>query len=95
MESAFALVHSRFSTNTLGSWKLAHPYRYIIHNGEINTLQGNINWMTAREKNFRSETLGDDVGKLLPIVTPSRAIPPRWTTPSRRCWRPGAPSNTR
>ena len=70
MESAFALVHSRFSTNTLGSWKLAHPYRYIIHNGEINTLQGNINWMTAREKNFRSETLGDDVGKLLPIVTP-------------------------
>ena len=70
MESAFALVHSRFSTNTLGSWKLAHPYRYIIHNGEINTLQGNINWMTAREKNFRSETLGGDVGKLLPIVTP-------------------------
>ena len=70
MESAFALVHSRFSTNTLGSWKLAHPYRFIIHNGEINTLQGNINWMTAREKNFRSETLGADVGKLLPIVTP-------------------------
>ena len=70
MVTSFALVHSRFSTNTLGAWKLAHPYRFIIHNGEINTLQGNINWMTAREKNFRSEALGEDVGKLLPIVTP-------------------------
>ena len=70
MVTSFALVHSRFSTNTLGAWKLAHPYRFIIHNGEINTLQGNINWMTAREKNFRSEALGEDVSKLLPIVTP-------------------------
>ena len=70
MTTAFALVHSRFSTNTLGSWKLAHPYRFIIHNGEINTLQGNINWMAAREKNFESDTLGGDVGKLTPIVTP-------------------------
>ena len=68
--TSFALVHSRFSTNTLGSWKLAHPYRFIIHNGEINTLQGNINWMTAREKNFESDVLGDDVRKLTPIVTP-------------------------
>ena len=68
--TSFALVHSRFSTNTLGAWKLAHPYRFIIHNGEINTLQGNINWMTAREKNFRSDVLGDDVSKLLPVVTP-------------------------
>ena len=70
MITAFALVHSRFSTNTLGSWKLAHPYRFIIHNGEINTLQGNINWMAAREKNFESDILDDDVGKLTPIVTP-------------------------
>ena len=70
MTTAFALVHSRFSTNTLGSWKLAHPYRFIIHNGEINTLQGNINWMAAREKNFESDIFGDDVGKLTPIVTP-------------------------
>ena len=70
MVTSFALVHSRFSTNTLGAWKLAHPYRFIIHNGEINTLQGNINWMTAREKNFRSDLLGDDVSKLTPIVTP-------------------------
>ena len=71
--SAFALVHSRFSTNTLGSWKLAHPYRYIIHNGEINTLRGNINWMTAREAVFESRELGDDVRKLLPIVTPGQS----------------------
>ena len=70
MVTSFALVHSRFSTNTLGAWRLAHPYRFIIHNGEINTLQGNINWMTAREKNLRSDLLGDDVSKLTPIVTP-------------------------
>ena len=53
--TAFALVHSRFSTNTLGTWKLAHPYRMVIHNGEINTLRGNINWMTARQGMFESE----------------------------------------
>ena len=70
MITAFALVHSRFSTNTLGAWKLAHPYRFIIHNGEINTLQGNINWMTAREKNFKSDILGEDVAKITPVVTP-------------------------
>ncbi len=70
MITAFALVHSRFSTNTLGAWRLAHPYRFIIHNGEINTLQGNINWMNAREKNFESDILGDDVGKITPVVTP-------------------------
>ena len=67
--TAFALVHSRFSTNTLGTWRLAHPYRMVIHNGEINTLRGNINWMTAREGMFSSETLGDDMEKLLPIIT--------------------------
>ena len=55
MESAFTLVHSRFSTNTLGTWKLAHPYRFLCHNGEINTLRGNINWMTARQAMFSSE----------------------------------------
>ena len=70
MVSAFALVHSRFSTNTLGSWKLAHPYRFIIHNGEINTVQGNINWMTAREKNFESDIIGSEVAKITPVVTP-------------------------
>ena len=67
--SSFALVHSRFSTNTLGTWKLAHPYRYLVHNGEINTLRGNINWMTAREKNFASDKLGDDVKKITPVLT--------------------------
>ena len=70
MESGFAMVHSRFSTNTLGSWKLAHPYRYISHNGEINTLRGNINWMTARETLLASPLFGDDVKKLFPIITP-------------------------
>jgi glutamate synthase (NADPH) large chain len=68
MMSAFALVHSRFSTNTLGTWKLAHPYRYVIHNGEINTLRGNINWMAARETMFESPEFGDDIKKLLPII---------------------------
>ena len=73
MVSAFALVHSRFSTNTLGTWKLAHPYRYTVHNGEINTLRGNINWMTARESTFASPLLGEDVQKLVPIVTPGQS----------------------
>ncbi|MCH8060874.1 MAG: glutamate synthase large subunit [Chloroflexi bacterium] len=66
--SSFVMVHSRFSTNTLGSWKLAHPYKYIIHNGEINTVRGNINWMTARQSMFASPVLGEDVKKLLPII---------------------------
>ena len=69
--SAFALVHSRYSTNTFPSWKRAHPNRYIIHNGEINTLRGNINWMRAREQQFVSEAFGDDLAKLLPIIDES------------------------
>ncbi len=73
MVSSFALVHSRFSTNTLGTWKLAHPYRFIIHNGEINTLRGNINWMTAREGQFSSSVLGEDVRKLVPVTTPGQS----------------------
>ena len=68
VESALALVHQRFSTNTFPSWPLAHPYRYIAHNGEINTLRGNINWMRAREALCRSRLLGDDLKKILPIV---------------------------
>src|SRR5262249_26307095 len=68
MESALALVHQRFSTNTFPSWPLAHPYRYIAHNGEINTLRGNINWMRAREGLLRSSLLGDDLKKILPII---------------------------
>ena len=69
VESALALVHSRFSTNTFPSWPLAHPYRYVAHNGEINTLRGNINWMRARESLCRSEAFGDDdLQKLFPLI---------------------------
>ena len=57
----FHLVHSRYSTNTFPSWERAHPNRYIVHNGEINTLRGNINWMKAREQQFVSEAFGDDL----------------------------------
>ena len=68
--AALALVHSRFSTNTFPSWELAHPYRMIAHNGEINTLRGNVNWMRARESQLASELFGEDLEKLLPIVRP-------------------------
>ncbi len=67
-ESAIALVHSRFSTNTFPSWERAHPYRYVIHNGEINTVRGNGNWMHAREGMLGSELFGDDIAKLFPII---------------------------
>lgn len=67
-ESAMALVHQRFSTNTFPAWKLAHPFRYIAHNGEINTARGNANWMRARESLCESELFGDDLKKLFPIV---------------------------
>src|SRR5256714_120110 len=68
MESALALVHSRFSTNTFPSWDRSHPYRYMSHNGEINTLRGNINWMRARQAIFESDLFGDDIKKILPII---------------------------
>ncbi|HEV3057900.1 MAG TPA: glutamate synthase large subunit [Vicinamibacterales bacterium] len=68
IESALALVHQRFSTNTFPSWPLAHPYRYVAHNGEINTLRGNINWMRAREGLLRSSLFGDDLKKILPVI---------------------------
>jgi glutamate synthase (NADPH) large chain len=68
VESALALVHQRFSTNTFPSWPLAHPYRYIAHNGEINTLRGNINWMRAREGLLQSDVFGDDLNTILPII---------------------------
>ncbi len=69
-KSAMALVHSRFSTNTFPSWELAHPYRVICHNGEINTVMGNINWMRARESELQSELFGEDLPKILPIAKP-------------------------
>ncbi|WP_027005970.1 glutamate synthase large subunit [Conexibacter woesei] len=68
--SALALVHSRFSTNTFPSWDLAHPFRVIAHNGEINTLMGNANWMRARESQLASDLFGLDLQKVLPIVRP-------------------------
>ena len=71
METALALVHSRFSTNTFPSWDRAHPNRVLCHNGEINTLRGNINWMRAREALFESDLFGDDIKNILPIVNPN------------------------
>ena len=67
-ESALCLVHQRFSTNTFPSWQLAHPFRYICHNGEINTLRGNVNWMHARQSVFKSDVFGSEIGKLFPII---------------------------
>ena len=69
--SALCLVHQRFSTNTFPSWQLAHPYRYLCHNGEINTIRGNINWMHAREKVLSTDIFGDDFKKVLPVVAPN------------------------
>ncbi|MYB35429.1 MAG: glutamate synthase large subunit, partial [Gammaproteobacteria bacterium] len=68
MESAMALVHQRFSTNTFPSWDLAHPFRMIAHNGEINTLRGNTNWMAARRSSLFSEKLGEDIQKIWPVI---------------------------
>jgi glutamate synthase (NADPH/NADH) large chain len=70
VHSALCLVHQRFSTNTFPTWHLAHPYRYVAHNGEINTVKGNVNWMNARESVLASPLFGDDIQKLFPIVQP-------------------------
>ena len=67
-QSALALVHQRFSTNTFPSWKLAHPYRFLAHNGEINTVRGNVNWMYARRRSMESELIGPDLDKMWPII---------------------------
>ncbi|NCT44343.1 MAG: glutamate synthase large subunit [Microcystis aeruginosa G11-09] len=67
-QSALGLVHSRFSTNTFPSWERAHPYRYIAHNGEINTLRGNINWMHARQSMFASPLFGEDIKRIQPVI---------------------------
>ena len=68
METSLALIHSRFSTNTFPSWERAQPFRYMLHNGEINTIRGNLNWMNARQRMFESDLFGDDLPKLLPII---------------------------
>ena len=81
LESALALVHQRFSTNTFPSWPLAHPYRFVAHNGEINTLHGNVNWMRAREGLLRSSVFGDDLRQgAAGDHAPAAATPPRSTT---------------
>ncbi|MSR90570.1 glutamate synthase large subunit [Inconstantimicrobium porci] len=66
--SALSLVHSRFSTNTFPSWSKAHPNRYMIHNGEINTIRGNSNWLATRQNNFKSDVFGDNIKKVLPVI---------------------------
>ena len=71
--SALALVHQRFSTNTFPSWDLAHPFRMIAHNGEINTVQGNVNWMAARHETMKSAKLGDDLEKVWPLITKGKS----------------------
>jgi hypothetical protein len=81
MASALALVHQRYSTNTFPSWDLAQPFRYLCHNGEINTVQGNINWMRAREPLFRSGAFGDDMADLIPGRHPRRQ---RFSHPGQR-----------
>ena len=68
--SALCLVHQRFSTNTFPTWQLAHPFRYVAHNGEINTLRGNVNWMQARQSVLASPLFGDEMKKLFPIIQP-------------------------
>ena len=68
--SALALVHQRFSTNTFPSWKLAHPYRYICHNGEINTIRGNVSWMNARQSVLKSDLYGEKIDHLYPVIMP-------------------------
>ena len=72
-ESALALVHQRFSTNTFPSWRLAHPYRFVCHNGEINTVRGNVNWMAARQASVSSPLFGGDISKLWPISYPGQS----------------------
>jgi glutamate synthase (NADPH) large chain len=70
VQSALCLVHQRFSTNTFPSWQLAHPYRYVAHNGEINTLKGNVNWMHARQSVLSTPLFGEDLQKLFPVIMP-------------------------
>ncbi|PKL90018.1 MAG: glutamate synthase large subunit [Ignavibacteriae bacterium HGW-Ignavibacteriae-2] len=73
LESAISLVHSRYSTNTFPTWALAHPFRMIAHNGEINTLRGNLNWFNVREKLFASDIFGEDLEKIYPVIAPSKS----------------------
>ncbi|WP_259205472.1 glutamate synthase large subunit [Salinibacter ruber] len=73
VQSTLALVHSRFSTNTLGAWRLAHPYRTVVHNGEVNTLRGNLNWMRARAADLHTDAFGEDLERIRPITTAAQS----------------------
>lgn len=94
VKTSLVLLHSRFSTNTLGAWHLAHPYRNTVHNGEINTLRGNLNRMKTREAVLASALFGDDIAKLKPITSEGMSDTAVSTTSSNSCWRPGATSRT-
>ena len=95
VESSIAVVHSRFSTNTFPSWPLSHPFRFIAHNGEINTVMGNRNWMRAREALLKSDLIPGDLDRLFPICTPGPATPPPSTRCSRSCTSAAAACRTR
>jgi glutamate synthase (NADPH/NADH) large chain/glutamate synthase (ferredoxin) len=94
LTSALALVHARFSTNTFPTWPLAHPYRYICHNGEINTLKGNVNWMRARQGRLNTELFGEDMKKLFPIVYENQATAARTNEANSGCARRGDDVNS-
>src|SRR3546814_15084957 len=83
VESSLALVHSRFSTNTFPSWPLAHPYRLVAHNGEINTVMGNENWMRAREALLESDLI-DGIERAFPVCTPGSSAPARFDSSVER-----------
>ena len=80
-ESAIALVHSRFSTNTNPSWERAHPNRFILHNGEINTIRGNADRMLSREETMTSPLMAEAADRILPVITAPAPTRPCWTTP--------------
>ena len=82
MASALVVVHSRFSTNTFPAWELAHPFRMIAHNGEINTVMGNRNWMRAREALLASDVIPGDLERLFPICTPDAVSYTHLTLPT-------------
>ena len=81
VQSAICLAHSRYSTNTFPTWDLAQPFRFLAHNGEINTLRGNINWMSAREGLLKSGLFGKDINKLKPVIVPGAVTPRLLITP--------------
>jgi len=93
--SALCLVHQRFSTNTFPSWKLAHPYRYVAHNGEINTIRGNVSWMTARQSVLASPLYDGQINKLFPVITPDGSDSGSLDNPAIPTWtRRSAPSTS-